>query len=78
VKENEIIIENKGSIPVSIKLEITYDDHSTERVYQNMMIWKTGINEYKIHLENDKIIKKVILGDDLTPDRDISNNSFEK
>ena len=78
VKENDIIIENKGNIPVSIKLEITYNDNSTERVYQNLMIWKTGINEYKIHLENDKIIRKVILGDDLTPDRDISNNCFEK
>jgi hypothetical protein len=78
VKEKEIIIEKKGSIPISIRLEITYNDNSTESVYENLMVWKSGISEYKIHLENDKTIRKVVLGDDLTPDRDISNNIYEK
>ena len=78
VNNNEIIIEKKGSVPVSIKLEIIYDDNSTDNVYKNLMIWKTGINEYKIHLDNNKVIKRVILGDDLTPDRDTSDNVYEK
>lgn len=78
VIEKEIIIEKKGSIPVSIRLEITYNDNSTESVYENLMVWKSGISEYKIHLENDKTIRRVVLGDDLTPDRDRSNNIYEK
>ena len=78
VKDNEIVIEKKGSVPVSIKLEITYEDNLTDSVYENLKIWETGIKEYKIQLNNDKIIRKVVLGDDLTPDRDISNNTYEK
>ncbi len=78
VKDNEILIERKGSVPVSIKLEITYEDNLTDSVYKNLKIWETGIKEYKIQLNNDKIIRKVVLGDDLTPDSNISDNTYEK
>jgi hypothetical protein len=78
VKDNEILIEKKGNVPVSIKLEITYEDNLTDSVYENLKIWETGIKEYKIQLNNDKIIRKVVLGDDLTPDSNITDNTYEK
>ena len=78
VDNNKIIIEKLGNIPVSIKLEITYDDNSAESIYKNLAIWKTGITEYLVNLKNNKTIKKIILGDKLIPDIDVSNNVYQK
>jgi len=78
VDKNKIIIEKIGNIPVSIKLEIMYDDNSTESIYKNLAIWKTGITEYLVNLKTNKTIKKIILGDKLIPDIDVSNNVYQK
>jgi hypothetical protein len=78
VDNNRIIIERKGSVPVPIRLEITYDDNTTEKIYRNLYIWKTGITEYPIELKTGKNIQKIILGDKLTPDADNSDNVYQK
>ena len=74
VNGNKITIANKGNIPVSIKLEITFDDDTTEKIYKNPGVWKTGSTKFIVNIETNKIIKKVILGDNLTPDIDVSDN----
>jgi hypothetical protein len=78
VDRNRITIERKGSIPVSIRLEITYDDNSQEKIYRNLSIWKTGIIEYPIELKPGKNIQKIKLGDNLTPDVDNSDNVYQR
>lgn len=78
VDRNRIIIERKGSIPVSIRLEITYDDNSQEKIYRNLSIWKTGITEYPVKLKTRKAVKKIVLGDILIPDIDNSNNVYQR
>ncbi|MFN2396759.1 MAG: M1 family metallopeptidase [Bacteroidales bacterium] len=78
VNGNKITIAKKGNIPVSIKLEIIFDDNTTEKIYKNPGIWKTGATEFIVNLETKKIIKKIILGDSLTPDIDMSNNIYQK
>jgi len=78
VEKKKIIIEKIGNIPVSIKLEITYDDNSTESIYKNLSIWKSGITEYLVNLKTNKAIKKITLGDILIPDIDVSNNVYQK
>jgi hypothetical protein len=78
VDRNRILIERKGSIPVSIRLEITYDDNTQEKIYRNLNIWKTGITEYPIDLKTGKNIRKIILGDKLTPDADNSDNVYQR
>jgi hypothetical protein len=78
VDKNKIIIERKGNIPVSIRLEITYDDNSQEKIYRNLIIWKKGITEYPVKLKTKKAVKKIVLGDKLTPDIDNSNNVYQK
>ncbi len=75
---NRIMIERKGSIPVPIRLEITYDDNSQEKIYRNLDIWKTGMTEYPIKLKTRKNIRKVTLGDKLTPDTDNSDNIYQR
>ncbi len=78
VDNNKIVIEKLGNIPVSIKLEITYDDDSTESIYKNLAIWETGISEYLVNLKTNKSIKKIKLGDKLIPDIAPSNNVYQK
>jgi len=77
-ENNRIIIEKKGSIPVPIRLEITYVDNSKEKIYRNLDIWKTGITEYPIELKTGQTIRKVSLGDTLTPDAANSDNVYQK
>lgn len=78
VGRNRIIIERKGNIPVPVRLEITRDDNSQEKIYRNLDIWKTGITEYPVKLRKGKNIQKIILGDKFTPDADNSDNFYQK
>jgi hypothetical protein len=78
VDRNKINIERKGTIPVPIRLEITYDDNSQEKVYRNLDIWKTGITQFPVELKTGKNIKRIILDDKLTPDADNSDNVYQK
>jgi hypothetical protein len=78
VDKNKIIIERKGNIPVSIRLEITYDDNSQEKIYRNLNVWKTGLIEYPIELKTGKNIRRILLGDKLTPDADNSDNVYQR
>jgi len=78
VEKKNIVIEKKGNIPVSINLEITYDDDSHENIYKNLTIWKNGATEYLIKLKTNKGIKKIILGDKDFPDVDLSNNIYPR
>jgi hypothetical protein len=78
VDRNRIIIERNGSIPVPIRLEITYGDNSQEKIYRNLSVWKTGVTDYSVKLKSGKNIKKIILGDKLTPDADNSDNIYQK
>jgi hypothetical protein len=78
VDKKRIIIERKGNIPISIRLEITYDDNSQEKIYRNLNVWKTGLIEYPIELKTGKNIRRIILGDKLTPDADNSDNVYQR
>lgn len=78
VGRNRIVIERKGNIPVPIRLEITYDDNSQEKIYRNLNVWKTGITDYSVKHKSGKNIKKIILGDKLTPDADNSDNVYQR
>ena len=75
---NKITIIKKGNIPVSIRLEITFDDNSTEKIYKNLKIWETGTTTCVVNCESNKTIKKVVLGDSSTPDVDMSDNMFQR
>ena len=75
---NRIVIERKGNIPLPVRLEITYDDNSQETICRNPDIWKAGITEYSIKLRSGRNIKKIILGDNITPDTDKSDNVYQR
>ncbi|MEW6005782.1 MAG: M1 family metallopeptidase [Stygiobacter sp.] len=77
-KKKNIIIEKVGNVPVPIELEITYKDGSKEKVYKNTSVWKNGIDEYSIQLDNKKEIQKVELITKRSSDANAKNNIWEK
>ena len=78
VNGNKITIVKKGDIPVPIKLEITFNDDTTEKIYKNPGIWKTGSTEFVVDLKINKSIKKILLGDSMIPDIDMSDNIYQR
>lgn len=75
--KTEIVVEKIGNVPVPIDLDITYADHSTEKIHRSTSSWKTGNTEIKIELKARKEILKIELDDTLVPDANEKNNIFE-
>jgi hypothetical protein len=78
VDKHNITIEKRGNVPISIYLGITYEDNSQEKIYRNLGIWKNGATEYQIKLKSKKTIRKITLGDERTPEIDMTNNIYQK
>ena len=70
----EVFIKKVGALPVPIKLNITYTDGTTSKMYKTAEVWKNGNNEYTVKLNREKDIKYITLGDDHILDVDSINN----
>ncbi len=78
VDKKFIIVENLGTLPVPVDLEITFTDNTKETVFANLDIWKTGRKEYEVKLKGSKTIKSVKLGSLYIPDINTNNNKYPK
>jgi hypothetical protein len=76
VEGDHIIVENAGGIPVPVQLTLTYDDGSKKTIYKKVTVWENGDSKLKIKYPTDKKLKEVMLGSDLIPDIDESNNEI--
>ena len=72
----KITIENKGTKPMPIDLTLNFDDGSVEKEHRTIRSWQTGNEEVYIHIKTTKKLKKVVMSNPHTPDKDKSNNSF--
>ncbi|MDP5045299.1 MAG: M1 family metallopeptidase [Leeuwenhoekiella sp.] len=76
VKQTEgnyiISISNKGEVPMPVKMEVTFDDNTTERIALPVEIWQRG-NTWNYLLETTKTVNKV----ELDPDKIITDINFE-
>ncbi|MCK9280366.1 MAG: M1 family metallopeptidase [Melioribacteraceae bacterium] len=76
-KEQKVIIENKGTMPIPIELKVTFDDGTTETKTQSPAVWKNGMKKYEALFNTSKIIKSVELGSTKYSDTDLKNNSLK-
>lgn len=76
VGKKMVVIERKGTVPVPVYLDVTYDDGSKETAFANLAIWKSGLTEYTIKLKSSRTIRTVKLGNIVTPDADPSDNNY--
>ncbi len=73
-KDGNLIVENKGDLPVKVDLVINYKDGSNEVIHKNPAIWKNNINSFIIKPKKD-VLSAEILHDEI-PDIDFSNNTL--
>lgn len=72
--EWEIIVENKGGLPVSIELTFMYADGSSEKIHESARAWKSQSNIVVLKLQTQKQLVEIILGNDKIPDTDKKDN----
>jgi len=71
----QLSIQNNGSLPVPIKIIITYEDNTTEIVYQTAKVWKDK-KEWNYSQSFTKRIIKIKLGDRNIPDAFPDDNYY--
>jgi len=73
-KDNVLVIEKRGLLPVPVFVKVVYEDGLEEQILKDMHIWADGSKVFELQLSSDKKISKVILGNDLIPDSNRKNN----
>lgn len=76
VNKGHIIIEKAGVVPVPIKLTVTYEDGSTQIIEKNIKVWQDNDTQVTLQLPTNKIVSKVVLGDENIPDVNENNNIY--
>lgn len=75
-QSGEVVIENRGGLPLPVYLEVTYSDRSTETLRFGPEIWSERLPAVVIELAKDKKIAALRLGNDLIPDTNRNDNEL--
>lgn len=71
---NKIEVVNKGGLPMPVKVVCTYADGSKETFTRSTAVWQTGKKQIEIQANQNKQLKKVVLGSPYIPDVYPNNN----
>lgn len=74
--ELSFVVKRVGKIPVPVSIKITFEDNSTNEIYETAKIWKDGKTEIAYKL---KVIKKPVsieLNSTKIPDANRTKNTF--
>jgi hypothetical protein len=71
-----IVVENKGSVPVPVKLILKGENDFEKIIYRSPLIWSRGRNKIVFVEEEENKIIKIKLGDSQIPDVNKYNNTF--
>lgn len=78
VGQNEITIENTGTMPMTVAGEIEYLDGSKESFRHPASVWKNGDRTFAIRPASGKTVQKVTLGDPQVSDTVKANNTWPR
>lgn len=70
-----LAVTKKGLFPVPVKITVTFDDGTTQTIYQTAQVWEKN-STWRLKQTFDKKVAKVALGDDNIPDAFPKNNVF--
>jgi len=70
----EVFIKKVGTLPLPVRITITYMDGSREKINKTAEVWKSGNVEYVLRLGKEKNIKQISLDDEHTLDINEMNN----
>lgn len=78
VDKKGVIIENRGTMPMTVAGEMEYTDGTTEKFHRTAEVWKSGNKSISIPLKKGKTLKNVTLGDPLVADAVKENNEWAR
>lgn len=70
-----LIVSKKGSFPVPIKLTISFNDGTSQTIYQTAEVWENS-STWNLKQSFPKQVTKITLGDINIPDAFATNNSY--
>ena len=72
----EIVIQQKGNIPVPVYVTIYFTDGTKAVVHHSPAVWKASSGEFKILSQSGRKVKSVELGDRTIPDANPVDNKW--
>ena len=72
----EVTIEMKGTKPVPIYLNASFEDGTKKQFHQSAMAWKNGNKEFTVSINANKPISKIVLKNTYVPDVNEKDNSY--
>ena len=76
-KKANLMIENKGTIPVPIHLTVTLKDGTKEEIHETAAVWKDGAKTWEFNRKFSKPVKTIKLGASYIPDVNSKDNSYK-
>lgn len=76
-RKPQLLIENTGTMPMTVHVEVTYADGSTEIIRKSADVWKNGAKKIMLPTAGGKIVQKASLGARLIADTDPENNVWK-
>jgi hypothetical protein len=73
---SNVVIEKRGLLPVPISLKVVYADSTEDVITHSAEVWKNGIREFPVSINNNKDIISIELGNNYIPDIDKNNNVY--
>jgi DNA polymerase IIIc chi subunit len=73
-KQGELVVKRIGALPLPVKIEIAYNDGTTNTITRSMDEWKNGTKQIILELENEDEIKTIQLNTERIPDIDDHNH----
>ena len=74
---NIIVVQNYGGLPLPVVVFCEFTDGTSEIISRRTSVWSAGEQAVALQVDKDKMIKKVVLGSELIPDIDETNNILE-
>ncbi len=75
-KDNELVIENIGGLPIPIQLKLYFTDGTEQTIYHSAAAWKDNSRLFVVPIAKDKHLQKAVLGSELIPDAIQENNHW--
>jgi aminopeptidase N len=72
--DNKIVVQNYGGLPLPVVLLCEFADGTSELIRRNTLVWSTGDPAIVIEIDSNKMIKKVVIGNEYIPDINDTNN----
>ncbi|MCF8242627.1 MAG: M1 family metallopeptidase [Melioribacteraceae bacterium] len=72
----DVVVKKIGNIPTEVIVTAYFKDGTTSTKQLKSSIWKNGVKEVTVSVDNKGNLEKVVIGNNLTPDAVDGNNEF--